>query len=746
MRPAARRISCGVLALTGLCWPGAAASSSATLQPEETSATRASVETLSGATHVEFQSPPPTVTSSDRKAAAGVRDRKTDLERETGLSVSIEEISPVALTPGEPLTLSGAVTNFGSTHWRDVQVYLDIGTDPATTRPALTAFAESDTVVGTRILKYGLFAEIGRVPPGDASPYTLTLPFSRLPISDVSGVYHVGVGVVAQSQDPVRVEVARTDTLMPLLPDKVNKADKLTPTKVVTLIPLTAPVLRSSSGNFLDDSLAAAVSTGGRLSNVLQFAAQAPARSLQIVIDPALRDAVKDMASGYVVQTATEARRGRQGSPGSGQTAASDWLAALDAVAERQRLSLLAWGAPDASGLAAHQMPGVVDAGVMASRTYAASNQLNDALFGWQTNGASTRRGLLVNRRSGTSVQVVSEDSLTRLAPGDNYPPALVRLPSRLGPLTTLVVRSDVAGEPMVAGTSAIAFRQNLLAEATVRSLSDYPGAHCAVFAVPFRWDPGPAGGEVDLSGAYTYPSVETSTADRVSLRNPTPYVGPVEIATPRPPMSSGVLSAIASLRDHGRALTGILSDRKRATVDLNEQLGVAGSAAWKWHPRAGKAMIRQQAALLADQLSKVTVTGPTFVALSSKSGPFPLTVTNGLDVPITVQLNVKPQNPALKIEPIEAVALAAGQRRDVSVSVRADGSGVTPVRVRLTTLDDRPFGATWDFSVRTTQFGLVIWIAMGAGAAVLFGAAVLRIYRRIRESRGGARGLPGPA
>lgn len=659
---------------------------------------------------------------------------KTDLERQTGLSVSIDDVRPAALTPGEVLTVTGSVSNSGSTVWRDAQVYLEVGAYPATTRTSLRNFADSGIVFGTRIVEIGLFDEIGPVRPGGTKTYTLQLPIARLPISGAPGAYHVGVSVLAQNEDGRDVDAdARTDTFMALLP---RDTSSIVPTKVVTLIPLTAPVLRLSNGNFLDDSLVEDLSAGGRLRNVLSFAAEAPRQSLQIVIDPALRDAVQDMAAGYVVQTTAEAARGDRGRPGGGQREAADWLAELDTAARRQQLSLMAWGSPDASGLAAHQLPGIVEAAVMASSNYAARNSLNEALVGWQTNGASSRRGLSISRRSGTSLQVVAEQSLPRLTPNDSYPPAVVSLPTELGPLTALVVREDVAGEPMTADTTAIQFRQDLLAEATVRSLSDEPESHFAVFAVPFRWDPGLAATNVDLSKAYTYPAVKPRTGDTLDRGDPATYAGPVEATRHLPSISSDVLSAIASLRDNGRVLTGMLSDREQATVDLNEKLGVAGSSAWRWQPRAGASMIREHASQLGKQISKVTVTGPTFVALSSDTGRFPLTVTNGLDEAITVRLDVKPQNPALKIDPIDAVELAAGQRRDVQVTSRTKGSGLTQVQVRLSTPDDRLFGVPWNFSVRATQFGLIIWIAMGAGAAVLFGAALLRIYSRIKGSR----------
>ena len=93
------------------------------------------------------------------------------------------------------------------------------------------------------------------------------------------------------------------------------------------------------------------------------------------------------------------------------------------------------------------------------------------------------------------------------------------------------------------------------------------------------------------------------------------------------------------------------------------------------------------------------------------------------------------PQNPALQVSSVGRLRLAAGQRQDVQVTSKAQGSGLTSVQVRLSTPEHRAFGVPWRFDVRATSFGVIIWIAMAAGAAVLFGAAAVRIYRRIRSS-----------
>ncbi len=663
--------------------------------------------------------------------------RKTSLQRQTGLTVSIDDVEPVALTPGKPLTLTGSVTNDGTTLWTEAQVYLEIGAAPATTRAELDTFASQLGVVGTRLVAYRLFDQIGDVPPGHTVKYHLTVPYHRLPITRTAGVYHVGVSVLAgNSTGRDAYADAQADTLVPLLP--ADRSSGFLPTSVLTLLPLTAPVMRQSNGNFLDASLVSLLSTGGRLHNVLDFALQAPRDSVQVVIDPALRNAVHDMAKGYVVQTLKESEAGQPGHPGPGEVEAAAWQRELHKVAHRQHLSLLPWGTPDASALSAHAMPGVVESAVAAGQTYAARNSLDNAIIGWQPGGLSTRLGLTVMHKSGTSVQVIAERDLPRLPPGDSdYPPSVVTLRTRLGPLTTVVSRRDVAGNSVTAGTSALQFRQDLIAEATVRSLLDDPQAEYAVFALPFDWNPGVATSAVDLSKAYHLRSVVPTTPRVVAARLPTVYHGPVEVPAHQPPYPFDVIRAITGLRNSGRILTGILRHSKLATQVFDQRLGEAGSAEWRERPRVAAAMIRQQTAAFAAQTSKVTVTGPTFVALSSASGRFPITVTNGLRVPITVRVHVKPQNPALHVDSIKNLQLAAGQRRDVQVVSQAAGSGLTQVRVRLSTPDHRLFGIPWRFNVRATQVGVIIWVAMGVGAAVLFGAAAVRVFRRIRQARG---------
>lgn len=218
-----------------------------------------------------------------------------------------------------------------------------------------------------------------------------------------------------------------------------------------------------------------------------------------------------------------------------------------------------------------------------------------------------------------------------------------------------------------------------------------------------------------------------------VAAAAPTSYDGRVVRPEGAPTLSDDQLRGIRRLRRASHIYVSILADPDGVQENLGRQYALAGSAAWEVAQARGRALTTRSVRLLNEELRQVTVAVPSFVALSSGSGPFPVTVANGLDVPVTVRLSVVPRNPALQIDPIDPLSLEPGQQRDVQVRAHADGSGLTPVRVQLATPDDRRFGPPSEIDVRATQIGLAIWIIMGIGLVVLVGAAAIRIIRRLR-------------
>lgn len=660
---------------------------------------------------------------------------------QSGLAVTIDAISPSALKPGKPLRLSGQVTNVGEARWRDAQVYLDIASDPVTTKGGLDDLTSSDEPFGTRIVRFGLFDEIGSVPAGATKSYRLNIPYSELPLSGASGVYRVGVSVLATNRDGARVEDARADTVISLVAD-LDTA----PTKVTTVVPVTAPIIRHPSGNFLDDRLAVSLAAGGQLRNLVDFLNAVPVDTVEIVVDPALLDAVQDMTDGYFVTTRQDEADDNRGRGGTGQVAAEGWLAAFNAATSRQDVLLMAWASPDASALAHVQMPGIVEAAVHASDEYAVDQGLIAPTVSWQKGGSSTRRGLVVARTARAVIQFVSAASLVDLVPsGDSaYLPPLVTMPTARGPLTAAVTASELAGQRLTANTSVLDFRQDLMAESTVRSLEGVPGASPALIALPFGWDPGDQVQQLDVAAAYELKTVNPVDLEAATQSTPTTYEGPIRPLA-RQGLSEELLTAVARLRTNGYTFSDLLTDNSAATAALEQRLAESASSLWVSKPQERLALIRMQARGAAEQLSKVTVTGPTFVALSSGSGRFPLTITNNLLESVTLRVNVRPRNPALRIDPIEDLVLEPGQSRDIEVTTRSDRSGLTPVRVRLTTVTDHVFGAPWEFDVRATQIGLAIWVVMGLGGVILVGTAGFRLVRRFRTQGLHPRQKPSP-
>ncbi len=677
-------------------------------------------------------------------AARSVHRRSTPLERTTGLTVSLDKIKPTSLAPHKDLVLEGVVTNTGTRAWRDAQVYLDIESQPATSRAALDAFRLNTEDFGTRIIDFGRFDEIGRLRPGTTTRYTLSIPYGKLPISRDPGVYHVGATVIAGDRDGTRSPVARVDTVIPLLPDA--SSGPVIPTGIVTLIPLTAAIPRQADGTFLDESLAQLISIGGQLHNLLDFIAAAPPSTLEVVLDPALRQAIEDMADGYHVRSLAQVSAGQPGVAGAGQADAKRWLTELDAAVRNQDVVFMAWGSPDASALGAHALPGVVDAAVRASHRYATQQRITPTVASWPYAGASTRRGLAVSSRAGAPLRIISQRSLTTLRgdPGPSYPPTQVLVPTAVGQVTALVTRTDIAGTRIGPELSGPQFLRDIVAEATVRSL-DHEVRAISVIAVPFGWDPGITTTSGELAKAYGFPTVLPETASSAAQQTAVPYAGGVAMPKAVIPLPTELLSAIKALRDKGRIFTDLVNDENSAGPRFDQVLAASGTSLWRDDLPARVAVTDRATEESVRNTAKVTVTGPTFVALSSATGRFPLTVTNGLSVPVTVEVVARAENPAVTVDAISPLTLDPGQRRDIEATARSDGSGLTGVRVRLTTTSHRPVGQPWTFDVRSTQIGVAIWVVMGIGAAILFGAAARRIVMRVRGGRLTPRGEQRP-
>ena len=107
----------------------------------------------------------------------------------------------------------------------------------------------------------------------------------------------------------------------------------------------------------------------------------------------------------------------------------------------------------------------------------------------------------------------------------------------------------------------------------------------------------------------------------------------------------------------------------------------------------------------------------------------------NELDQPVTVRLDATSDLPMSLSVPDE-IQVAAGGRQGVLLEATTEQQGVHNVSLLVTSPDGTPLGGSTDLTIRSAQVSGVIWLIIGSGAALLLGAIVVRLVRRVRAAR----------
>jgi hypothetical protein len=123
-------------------------------------------------------------------------------------------------------------------------------------------------------------------------------------------------------------------------------------------------------------------------------------------------------------------------------------------------------------------------------------------------------------------------------------------------------------------------------------------------------------------------------------------------------------------------------------------------------------------------------------VTLSGGSGTLAVTLVNGLGEPIEVGLRPQDLPVGVKIDPVDPVRMAPGERTVLRLHADASGVGVSLVQLSPATSAGTPLGTPLVFRLRTSQVGVVIWSVLGAGGLLLVVMIGLRIRRALRERR----------
>lgn len=168
-------------------------------------------------------------------------------------------------------------------------------------------------------------------------------------------------------------------------------------------------------------------------------------------------------------------------------------------------------------------------------------------------------------------------------------------------------------------------------------------------------------------------------------------------------------------------------------------------SSAWRTSPRSGRVLLDLLADDVAALRSSVQVTTSGTALLTSSSGVIDVSVSNGLDQPVTVAVELNdPVEARLTSTDTDLRTVGPRQVVPVRVQVQTRTSGRFVVRATLLDRAGRPFGDPVELVARSNNYGRAALAVTGVGAGVLLVAAGVQIVRRATGGR--SPGRPDPA
>ena len=665
-----------------------------------------------------------------------------------GVTVTLTGLTPVVPRTGDDLTITGVLTNTTAAPVRDVQVRLRVSPTPVRNRGEI-----ADILAGAAG-RTGLYVERTRtdvtkvLQPGAAASFTFSVPLSALPLSrDTNEVVVLGVESISRTGQEPATQTGFTRTFLPWFP----VPEKVRPTRVVWLWPLTTTPSRATDSVFLDDHLGDEVSEGGRLSHLLD-AADATPETVSWVVDPALLESLLDMADGYEVRSADGTLV-----PGTQGPAALTWLDRLRDLTGGAEVTASSYADPDVVAL--HRWGLDVDIALAATT---ASGVPDDVLgrpvpggLAWPPNGLSDDGTLDVLRATGARVVVLSAAALPP-SPSVNFTPSsAVDLATGGSPLRAAAFDPTVSRLVMRPGPSAttldddaVGRRQQVLAEIALTTLQLPNVSRSFVIAPAMRWATDVSTGRdlvdsiTDSPWARPYRLDALVTGGISSVPRERADYPP---AARKAELTRAYLTSVARTRDSLAGLRSVAPDvpgtGTTGTEGVESALTRAESAAWREDRSGGRELVAVLAREIDAQIAQVRVLSRAPVTLPGDSGVIPVTVANDLDRPARVGVRLT-GTPTVRFEAEEVapITLAPGQKRTLEVTARVVGTGAVDVDIVLLTPEGDEFGEPVRTEVRSAAYALAAqWVVIGLFAILVVLLAV-NVLRR-RRTRAGAPG-----
>lgn len=698
--------------------------------------------------------------------------------------VTLGSLTPLAPQPGDTLTLRGTLTATGATPISNLSLQLVVSRTKVGSKSEFDTYAETadglapaDAVAPPTETTVLAQTDLG---VGASEPFTVSVPVDDLALPQAWQVYEMAV-VVTGDTVTGQTTVGRLRTFLPWAP--INVPGVGLPTKLAWVWPLVDRPHRSDSATWVDDSLAASLTSGGRLERLLtagtaaeeqtpppqppprkgkhhkhrRTATAPPQPTVQAVpvtwvIDPQLLDDATAMSAGYKVQ-----QPGGGSQTGRGTAAAKAWLTELRAAVGRGEVVGLPYADPD--------VVAATRAGLGTEIQVA--NSIGDTLiehvlgrtplpYAWPPDGLIDEHTLETLFAAGETTVILDSQALPFVGgPPSETPGARTTIASHQAPFDVNALLADNTLNSVVdagalsptAGPLAI---QRFLSELLMIQAERPSDQRSFVVTPSRRWAPSASYAAQILADTGRVPWIQPVSLSQVAS-------GPIYTAVQRAPLlftaddrdlllSHPYLSKVSRLNQLVEAFAQIVPRGNALARGYEDGILRLLSSAWRGDPITARTVRDNLQTTVQHTMNEVRIASHpnSLVTLTSHSGTVPITITNDLDTPVNVVVEIEPDQHLVVKSGHVVRTIRAHSQVPVDVRATAQTSGVFRLTVRLETPppQSQHYGPAVPLRIRSTAYGATALLITGGATAVLLLTVIVRLIRRARAAR---KSVPSP-
>ena len=629
------------------------------------------------------------------------------------LVATITDLTPALPTAGSTIDVNLQLENPGADTISNLRVQFFVSTSPLVGRSQIGAISDGDLLPTYRVIEEFAASDL-ELTSGASTTIPLRTTSRALGLSsDRPGVYTFGVIV-----DGDGIDAIRSLTFLPWLPRTVSSK----PLGVVPMVSISAPPQRGIDGVFYSNSLAKSVATGGRLR--AQLDAMLLADDTTWLLDPLTLEAVQALSVGARISDGGDIRAASNDE----MDAAMQWLADLRTLAARGQIYAMPAGDMDVRaatkfGRRAFVRNAVDDAGTRVDAVLGTSGVRTAVQI---YNGSVTNSVWSFLRAAGVDAVFVSDTAYR--ATQQRYTPSTAIAIDALGSSPALVI-DQVTSSTLTTNRSESLQRQEFAAHLLMTYLEQPNKQRTITIAMPQTWSPQLTQRTSEVLNArwIAQRTVPEALADGSENRRIV-----VEKATPRQQQQEAVLRrALAQQRLLLRLTTDpVFGKSVQDSIDALASRWLTGSLTRDFYSGATMNELREYT-------DSVRVVTRGDIVFGSEQGVVPVTVANGLPVPINVVLGASGL-PSVRVAPTATTELSinAGKRVSVELPTRVTGSGMAYLQLWLETSDGAMIGDAVILNIRSAAYARVASYLVGAAFIALVLLVAVNTVRRVRVRR----------